>query len=188
MTSSNAGAVLEGGIELHAIGKGPPFPGTTEAERRAPDNHQQNLSFSDVLPADITVRNLEVEVGVATSPADTLMAKFTAPEVDVEAGVVRRVRKKILKDISTNFPAGTLTAIIGGSGSGKVCVRFRSPLLGWVICLTPYSNRQPFSMLSPVVRGDLTLPSPEVPATMDLPIFLPSPVPTSHRPMCYSHP
>lgn len=121
MISSNAGAVLEGGIELYAIGKSSPFPRTTEVEWPAPDNHQQNLSFSDVRPADITVRNLEVGLGVATSLVDTLKAKFTTPGVDVVGSVVGRARKKILKDVSVDFPAGTLTAIIGGSGSGKVC-------------------------------------------------------------------
>jgi len=89
------------------------------------DDHQQNLSFSDVHPVDITVRNLEVEVDVATPFADALKAKFTRFKVgDVEGGEEGGARrKKILKDVSADFPAGTLTAIIGGSGSGKVSVR-----------------------------------------------------------------
>ena len=83
------------------------------------DNHRQTLSFSDVHPVDIAVRNLQVEASVATSFFDTLKTKCTKPKVgDVEGGTVRR--KRILNDVSADFPAGTLTAIIGGSGSGKV--------------------------------------------------------------------
>lgn len=90
------------------------------------DDHQQNLSFSDVHPVDIAIRNLEVEVDIATPFADALKAKFTRFKIGDgqggEEGGVRR--KKILKDVSANFPAGSLTAIIGGSGSGKVSFRY----------------------------------------------------------------
>ena len=88
---------------------------------RVMDNHRQNLSFSDVHPVDITVQNLDVDVDLATTFGDALKVKLKKPKVgDVEGDVVRR--KKILKDVSANFPAGSLTAIIGGSGSGKVCL------------------------------------------------------------------
>ena len=101
-----------------------------ETEWHISDNHRQTLSFSDVHPAHITVRNLEVGVDTATSLVDTFKAKFAKPRVDdVEGGVVGGVqRKRILKDISANFPAGTLTAIVGGSGSGKVYLRLRDTL------------------------------------------------------------
>lgn len=91
------------------------------------DNHRQTLSFSDVHPANITVRNLEVEVDIAAPFVDTLKAKFTRSEVgDVEGAAVGGIRrKKILKGVSADFPAGTLTAIVGGSGSGKVCFRLQ---------------------------------------------------------------
>ena len=106
------------------------FHETTGVEWHISDNHQQILSFSDVRPADITVRNLEVEVDVATAFVDTLKAKFTKLKVDdVEGGTTARVRKrKILKGLSADFPSGTLTAIIGGSGSGKVWLHLHSHL------------------------------------------------------------
>ena len=112
-------------VDLEGEGLSPP-----ETEWHALDNHQQNLSFSDVRPADIAVRNLQVEVEVASSFADTLKARFTKSEAgDVEGGAVGGVqRKKILKDVSADFPAGTLTAIIGGSGSGKVCFHLHNPI------------------------------------------------------------
>ena len=108
--------------EVDVEKKGSSFHEATETEWRVLDNHRQTLSFSDVHPADITVRNLEVEVDVATPLADTFKTKFIKSRVgDVEVDAVNGVRrKKILKDVSADFPAGTLTAIIGGSGSGKV--------------------------------------------------------------------
>ena len=86
------------------------------------DNHRQTLSFSDVYPVGITIRNLEVEVDVASSFVDAFKARFTKSKVgDLECDAVGGVRrKKILSDVSADFSPGTLTAIIGGSGSGKV--------------------------------------------------------------------
>jgi len=103
------------------------------------DDHQQNLSFSDVHPVDIAVRNLGVEVDVATPFADALKAKFTRLKVgDVEGGEKGGVqRKKILKDVSADFPAGTLTAIIGGSGSGKVRVRSAREIRSHILLFPP---------------------------------------------------
>ena len=124
-----ASSALEGEIkEVDAKETDAPLDESTVPEWHISDNHQQNLSFSDVSPADITVRNLEVEVDVASSFADTLKARFANSKVeDLEgdvAGTARR--KKILKDLSADFPAGTITAIIGGSGSGKVRIHLRS--------------------------------------------------------------
>ena len=121
--SDTAEAIVQERIEEVDVKKeGPISHEATEMEWHISDNHLQALSFSDVHPADITVRNLEVEVGVAASFADTLAAKLTKSKVgDVEGDAVGGIRrKKILKDVSANFPPGTLTAIIGGSGSGKV--------------------------------------------------------------------
>ena len=104
------------------VEKGSLFHETAETEWRILDSHQQTLSFSDVHPVDITVRNLGVDVDVTTSFGDALKVKLKKPKVgDVEGDVIGGIqRKKILKDVSADFPAGSLTAIIGGSGSGKV--------------------------------------------------------------------
>ena len=84
-----------------------------EMECHIAENRQQDLSF-DVHPANIAVRNLGVEVDVVASFVNTLRAKLTKFEVgDVEGGHVRR--GKISEDVSADFPAGTLTAIIGSS-------------------------------------------------------------------------
>ena len=114
-------AIFQARIEVDMRQKGSLFHETTETEWRISDNYKRTLSFSDVRPADITVRNLGVEVDIVTSVVDTIKAKFTKSKVgDMEGDVVGGTRRKILKDVSGNFPAGTLTAIIGGSGSGKV--------------------------------------------------------------------
>ena len=109
-------------VEMGMREKGSSPHETTETEWHISDNHQQNLSFSDVHPADVTVQNHGVEVDVAVSFVDTFKAKCTKSKVgDVEGDVVAGVqRKRILKDVSADFPAGTLTAVLGGSGSGKV--------------------------------------------------------------------
>lgn len=132
MASLGVSAVLEGCTEVDTKGKDISIHTTARVELDILDNHQQKLSFSDVSSADVTIRNLGVEADVATSFADGLKAKFAKPKGDnVENGMVGKVRKKLLRHISADFPAGTLSAIMGGSGSGKV--RFRllpSPQVG----------------------------------------------------------
>ena len=121
MTVPDAIIGREGIEEVDMVEKGSLFHKAAEMEWHIMDDHRQNLSFSDVHPVDITVQNLDVDVDLATTFGDALKVKLKKPKVgDVEGDVFRR--KKILKDVSANFPAGSLTAIIGGSGSGKVCL------------------------------------------------------------------
>ena len=126
MTSPDTGAIFEETTNKMDMQEGgPSLRETTEGEWHVTDNHQQNLSFSDVRPANITVRNIGVEVDAVTPFMDTFKAKFVRPKVDAGGGVISGARrKKILKNLSMDFPEGTLTAIIGGSGSGKVRFRF----------------------------------------------------------------
>jgi len=73
-------------------------------------------SFSDVHPIDIAVRNLKVEMDIATPFADVSKVKFTRLKVsdaeDGEEGGARR--KQILKDVSADTR---------GSWSGEVSIR-----------------------------------------------------------------
>jgi len=122
VASDTPEAIVQARIEVDVREDGSSFfHEITETESHISDDRQQALSFSDVHPADITVRNLGVEVHIVASVVDTIKAKFTKSKVgDVEGDVVGGTRRKILKDVSGVFPAGTLTAIIGASGSGKV--------------------------------------------------------------------
>jgi ABC-type multidrug transport system ATPase subunit len=75
--------------------------------------YSNQLSLSAVDPIDVKVRNLAVQVDTSPSPlslASLLPRKRKANEPTT---------KTILHDVSANMPRGTLTAIIGGSGSGK---------------------------------------------------------------------
>jgi ABC-type glutathione transport system ATPase component len=80
------------------------------------DMHTQNMSFSFVRPVDVRVRSLGVQVDVDSSPVDVVKGWFTTAKVGDNAAR----RKKILSSVSADFPRGSLSAIIGGSGSGKV--------------------------------------------------------------------
>jgi ABC-type multidrug transport system fused ATPase/permease subunit len=86
------------------------------------DLHEQNMSFSAVQPVDVEVRNLQVQVDVSSPMLQTVKSWFNRPRVgDVEGQTnISANRKTILASVSSDFPAGTLSAIIGGSGSGKV--------------------------------------------------------------------
>jgi hypothetical protein len=183
--ASGAGTTLEGEIkEVDVKEKVPFFHETTEPVWQISDNHQQNLSFTDVRPADMTVRNLEVQVDAATSLVDTLKAKFSKLKVDdVEGGGMGSRRKIILKDVSADFPSGTLTAIIGGSGSGKV----RWYLHNHLELTLSFMLRRLSLMPCLIACEDQTSPSPEAFATTDLPTSSPSRVLTSHKPMYCSH-
>lgn len=77
------------------------------------DEPVNGLSLRNVEPVDIQVRDLSVSIDVSTSTLAALNALFTKqPEQE-------RKLKHILQDVDANMPCGSLTAIIGGSGSGK---------------------------------------------------------------------
>jgi len=77
----------------------------------APSNH---ISLSEVDPVDVEIRNLSVTVDMQ-STAWSLAALLTRKRSQDESVT----QKSILHSASASMPAGTLTAIIGGSGSGK---------------------------------------------------------------------
>jgi ABC-type multidrug transport system fused ATPase/permease subunit len=76
-----------------------------------------NLSFRAVNPVDVDVRSLSLEVD--TTPP----IWETAPSQLWSRLVARRQnpspRKTVLADVDARMPSGSLTAIIGSSGSGK---------------------------------------------------------------------
>lgn len=88
-------------------------PSVHESPReQTPDKaeEEQHISFRAVDRVDVSVRNLAITV----SPRSVSLPWSKKPEKAAEI--------KILDHVSADFPAGELTAIIGGSGSGKVCI------------------------------------------------------------------
>lgn len=78
--------------------------------------YNNQLSLSAVDPVDVQVRNLAVQVDSSPSP---LSLASLIPRKRKSNGGAESKTKTILHDVSANMPRGTLTAIIGGSGSGK---------------------------------------------------------------------
>jgi ABC-type multidrug transport system fused ATPase/permease subunit len=92
--------------------------------------HQNAISLNDVTPVDVQVKNITVSVfegkrrpgGLFSS----LRAKSKEPATDSAARSDASYVKPILQDVSAHMPSGSLTAILGSSGSGKtsLCVHF----------------------------------------------------------------
>lgn len=79
-------------------------------------SHTNDLSLSDVDPVDVQVRGLAVTVDI--SPSAFSISNYL-PRKQSQDGTPAANTKQILHSVSASMPAGTLTAIIGGSGSGK---------------------------------------------------------------------
>lgn len=77
-------------------------------------NGENTISLREVDPVSIRLDHLSVSVDESPSLFTRLFTK-NASARDPTRGHV----KKILDDISAEMPSGSLTAIIGGSGSGK---------------------------------------------------------------------
>ncbi|TVY82267.1 putative ABC transporter ATP-binding protein/permease [Lachnellula suecica] len=84
-------------------------------------NHQQSnatsnhLSLSEVEPVDVQLQELAVNVDISPSIFSLEGLRFRRRK----DGEPEAQKKQILHSVSASMPAGTLTAIIGGSGSGK---------------------------------------------------------------------
>lgn len=74
--------------------------------------HGNAISLHAVQPASVRLEHLSVLVDEAPSVLARLFSKTKAPANQSHV-------KTILNDISAEMPSGSLTAIIGGSGSGK---------------------------------------------------------------------
>ena len=84
-------------------------PGTPDSN----DETVNELSLRNVEAVDICVRDLCVSIDV--SPSGLTALKYRLGRQDKQ----EKEYKHILQDVDANFPSGSLTAIIGGSGSGK---------------------------------------------------------------------
>ncbi|KAL6721306.1 hypothetical protein ACLMJK_000409 [Lecanora helva] len=89
----------------------------TATPSRTIDEDSNELSFRAVAPVSITVKDLNVDINIAPSR----LASFAKPFVGRKP-LPQQDRKPILKNVNAYMPAGSLTAILGSSGSGKTSV------------------------------------------------------------------
>lgn len=75
-------------------------------------HHDHGISLRAVEPVSVSLEHLSVSVNEAPNALAGIFAKKKAP-------ASHNYVKTILNDISADMPSGSLTAIIGGSGSGK---------------------------------------------------------------------
>lgn len=73
---------------------------------------QREFSFQQVVPVDVTVKNLQISAKVGRFKR---RLRKRAKEEDEESAVIQ----PILHSTSFQIPSGSILAIIGGSGSGK---------------------------------------------------------------------
>ena len=105
-----------------------PFTSTATNADNSIEN--SNLAFRVVTPATITVENLTLHIDPALDPLQTAVAAFRRNGIRNMHQTAHR--KTILSRITARMPSGTLTAVMGASGSGKTffCPRLRTPRLG----------------------------------------------------------
>lgn len=91
---------------------------------RNTDEHRATLSFSRVVPVNVRVRDLEVAVKTQSQRRLPWQSEAPTPTPgEAEAGTAAQ-QNTIISGISADFSSGSLSAIIGGSGSGKVSLIF----------------------------------------------------------------
>ncbi|KAL8690046.1 MAG: hypothetical protein Q9218_004415, partial [Villophora microphyllina] len=81
---------------------------------RSAEHTDNELSFRAVEAVSLSVRNLTVDIDV--SPA-SIAALSSALKRRKDA--IKTPNKRILDNVNADMPSGSLTAILGGSGSGK---------------------------------------------------------------------
>lgn len=147
--------------------------------------YSNQLSLSAVDPVNVQVRNLAVQVD--TSPSPLSLASLLPRKRKVNGGTESKT-KTILYDVSANMPHGTLTAIIGGSGSGKTTMlntmaeRITSGRLAMTGNTTFNGLRGVNSIRSAyVMQQDVLLPTLTVRETLQYSADLRLPPPTTEK-------
>lgn len=93
-------------------------PPLADSIRAVPTNTSQGenaISLREVDPVSVYIDHLKVTVDESPNPLTKL---FSKTKLSANNGAASHA-KTILDDISADMQSGTLTAIIGGSGSGK---------------------------------------------------------------------
>ena len=88
-----------------------------QAIKQDAEDTVNDLSFRAVDPVDVHVRDLNVDIDASPNRLSTLATAFGRKESTREPEL-----KVILRGVNAYMPSGSLTAIIGSSGSGKTSV------------------------------------------------------------------
>lgn len=151
----------------------------------ATSNH---LSLSEVEPVDVQIRNLAVNVDTAPSIFSLENLRRRSSKTTNQDGQPETKRKQILHSVSASMPAGTLTAILGGSGSGKTTMlntmaeRMTSSRLGFGGATTFNSMKGVNNVRSAyVMQQDVLLPTLTVRETLQYSADLRLPPPTTEE-------
>jgi ABC-type multidrug transport system ATPase subunit len=94
------------------LNNGPPQSASIQRVPTSVSHHGNVISLHEVEPVSVKLEHLTVSVNEAPNALATLFSKKKTPPSHSHV-------KIILDDISAEMPSGSLTAIIGGSGSGK---------------------------------------------------------------------
>jgi len=119
MDATNTEDGREKSVELRYLGSPQSLPDTFHVKelRVLSTYDHRDISLQELTPVDVTV---SVDRPVARSAS--LLSYLTRKRShDVEAGTPNRARN-ILQHVSAEIPSGTLTPILGGSGSGKTAL------------------------------------------------------------------
>ena len=110
-------------VNLASITKSEPYPSEFSSKASLPsvsesmaEDDFNGLSLRAVVPASISVQDLTLELDLAPSGIGRLAAAFKSEKQRNLAGPPP---KTILNNVSAQIPSGSLTAILGASGSGK---------------------------------------------------------------------
>ena len=140
------------------------------------------LSLQAVDPVDIRIRDLGVSIDISPSGLGAIKNRFPSNGPKQE-----KAYKTILQDVSAVMPSGSLTAIIGGSGSGKtsmlnaLCHKLKSGRLRTQGSIVYNGSTNLSSIRSAyVMQQDILLETLTVRETLAYAAALRLPPPTTH--------
>lgn len=158
----------------------------TEFESSPSSSQQEHISFRPVEPVDVSIRGLTIGVSTHSTLGKKKKKKPNPSQSGGEAPEPLEEEKKILDAVSADFPAGELTAIIGGSGSGKTSMLniMSSRMTGTNLHITGstvFAGGRPLSAISYayVMQQDVLLPTLTVRETLQYSAELRLPASTS---------
>ena len=101
-------------IDLESMSVSPPTELVAPSRDPSHDVTDTALSFRAVDPVSVVVRHLSVNIDVSPSGIAALKGSWGRKKAGQE-----KQFKTILSDVNATMPSGSLTAILGSSGSGK---------------------------------------------------------------------